>query len=133
MLRGGSLMLFVEQFWSKIPRVMPLHGYTIWVTFRNQDVLFSNTDLGLADSYKPTQIIKCLGSLFLLKSSLFTACKIALQLSPKLTSDVSNVRSKTKIVGTTPNVKIRLPSRCQRGPTGPETKRNHELWCTNRS
>lgn len=126
-------MLFVEQFWSRIPRVMPLHGYTIWVTFSNWDVFFSNTDSGLADSYKPTQIMKCLGSLFLLKSSLFTACKIALTLLPKLIPDISNVRSKTKIVGITPNVKIRLSSHCQRGPPGSETKRNHKLWCTRRS
>lgn len=129
MWRGGSLMLSVQQFWSRIPRVMPLHGYTIWVTFSNRVLLFSNADAGLADSYKPTQNTKCLGSLFLLKSLLFTACKIALKFQPKFISDVSNVHSKPKKHGTTSNVKVRsLSSSCQRAPTGSETKtsRNRE-------
>lgn len=133
MWRGGSLMLSVQQFWSRIPRVMPLHGYTIWVTFSNRVLLFSNADAGLADSYKPTQNTKCLGSLFLLKSLLFTACKIALKFQPKFISDVSNVHSKPKKHGTTSNVKVRsLSSSCQRAPTGSETKtsRNHEQKCT---
>lgn len=133
MWRGGSLMLSVQQFWSRIPRVMPLHGYTIWVTFSNRVLLFSNADAGLADSYKPTQNTKCLGSLFLLKSLLFTACKIALKFQPKFISDVSNVHSKPKKHGTTSNVKVRsLSSSCQRAPTGSETKtsRNREQKCT---
>lgn len=91
--------------------------------------LFSNTDAGLADSYKPTQNTKCLGSLFLLKSLLFTACKIALKFQPKLISAVSNVHSKHKKHGTISNIKVRsLSSSCQAVSTGSEaeTNRNHE-------
>lgn len=136
MCRRGSLMFFVDQFWSRIPWVMPLHGYTIWVTFSNRVLLFSNRDAGLADSYKPTQNTKCLGSLFLLKSLLFTACKIALKFQPKLISAVSNVHSKHKKHGTTSNVQVRsLSSSCQTVPTGSEAEsnRNHEQWFTRMS
>lgn len=136
MSRGSSLMLFVDQFWSRIPWVMPLHGYTICVTFSNQVLLFSNTDAGLADSYKPIQNTKCLGSLFLLKSLLFTACKIALKFQPKLISPVSNAHSKHEKHGTTSNVKVRsLSSSCQAVPTGSEAEsnRNHEQWFTRTS
>lgn len=90
----------------------------------------------LADSYKLNQNTKCLDSLFLLKSLLFTACKIALKFQPKFISAVSNVHSKYKKHGITSNGKVRsLSSSCQTVPTGSEaeSQRNHEQWLSRMS